>query len=259
MNDEHAPTTALMRRVPDSYAPFYRERGVDISRELALAQFDAYADALRGAGLSVHFVEADEAYPDCVFLEDPAVVWSPRALMARMAPHREGEQPPVEAALSEWHEVVRLPPGARLEGGDVLHAGDTTYVGLTGRTNERGVEALADFLRPAGRRVVKVPVNKYLHLKTAVTYLGDGALVAAPEFVSTRYFDLGEVIPVEPAELGAANCLRAGRHLLIPEGYPATEKRLRRFAEGRGVEVVRLNISEFEKGMGSLTCLSIIW
>ncbi|HEV2762699.1 MAG TPA: arginine deiminase family protein [Pyrinomonadaceae bacterium] len=248
-----------MRGVPDSYAPFYRGRGVRISPELARAQHAAYADALRASGLSVHLIEADEAYPDCVFLEDPAVVWRGRALMGRLAPHREGEQPPVEAALSGWHELFRLPDGARLEGGDVLHARDTTYVGLTARTDERGFRALADFLAASGRRVVPVPVEKYLHLKTAVTYLGDGALVAAPEYVNTRHFEAEEVVPVEASELGAANCLRLGRRLLVPAGYPATERRLRRFAERRGVEVVRLNISEFEKGMGSLTCLSIIW
>lgn len=249
----------MMRRVARTYSPFYRERGVRISQQLAEAQFDAYAKALRAAGLRVHFVEADDDFPDCVFVEDPAVVWPPRALMTRMTPHREGEQLLVEAALLRWHEIERLPPGARLEGGDVLHVGDTTYVGLTKRTNEEGIQALRDFMGGAGRRVVKVPVNKSLHLKSAVTYLGDGVLLAAPGLVETGSFEVDDVLLADASEPRAANCLRVNDRLLIPQGYPKTERRLRDFAEHVGAGVLPLDISEFEKGDGSVTCLCLVW
>lgn len=138
MNQAGEFTTAMMRRFPASYVPFYRQRGVSISGELAAAQHQAYADALRAAGLRVHLLEGDEAFPDCVFLEDPAVAWPPGALLGRLAPHREGEQPPVRAALERWFTVTELPAAARLEGGDVMHADDATYVGLSGRTNQAG-------------------------------------------------------------------------------------------------------------------------
>ncbi|HEX6369932.1 MAG TPA: arginine deiminase family protein [Longimicrobium sp.] len=248
-----------MRAVPDSYAPFYHDRGISISNAKAREQHRAYADALRAAGVEVHLVPADEAYPDCVFVEDPAMVWAPRALMGHLAPHREGEPPPVEAALRRWHAIERMPDGARLEGGDVLHAGDTTYVGLTTRTNEAGVQALRAFLAPAGRRLVAVPIEKYLHLKTAVTWLGDGTLVAVPDCGPLDAFEVDDVIYTDPAEPSASNCLRVGGHLLIPRGNPRTEVRLRAFAERHGVHVVPLDVSEFEKGEGSLTCLSILW
>jgi dimethylargininase len=180
--------------------------------------------------------------------------------MARMAVHREGEQPPVEAALRKWHEVVKLPPGARLEGGDVLHVDETTYVGLSRRTNREGAEALRDFLSPFERRVILVPAAGWMHLKSAVTFLGNGTLVAAPSFKKAlRCFEVEDVILTDPTEKAAANCLRIRDHLLIPTWYPATEKRLRRFAEQNGVKVVPLDISEFERGEGSLTCLSIVW
>jgi dimethylargininase len=252
-------TKALMRRVPDSYAPFYRARGISISNDLARAQHAAYAEALRAAGVEVHLLDADEAWPDCVFVEDPAVVVPPRALVGRLAAHREGELAAVEAALRQWHQTEALPEGARLEGGDVLHVEDTTYVGLTARTNERGVDALREFLAPEGRRVVAVPVQKYLHLKTAATYLGNGTLVAVPDFPGVDAFDVGEVILADEGEPVTSNCLRVNDDLLIAAGNPRTEVRLRAFGERHGVRIVPLEISEFEKGEGSLTCLSLLW
>jgi dimethylargininase len=249
-------TTALMRRVPDSYAPFYAARGVSISNQTARAQHAAYADALRSAGVQVHLLDGDEAWPDCVFVEDPAVVVPPRALIGRLTEHRRGEPPAVEAALRQWHQTAALPADARLEGGDVLHVEGTTYVGLTARTNERGVDALREFLAP--RRVVAVPIDRYLHLKTAATYLGNGTLVAAPD-CGVDAFDVDEVIRVDPAEPVASNCLRVNGDLLVVAGNPRTEVRLRAFGERHGVRVVPLEISEFQKGDGSLTCLSILW
>lgn len=252
-------TTALMRRVPDSYAPFYQARGISIRNDVARAQHAAYADALRAAGLQVHVLDGDEAWPDCVFVEDPAVVAPPRALIGRLAPHREGEAAAVEAALRDWHRTVALEGDARLEGGDVLHVEDTTYVGLTARTNPRGVDALREFLEPTRRRVIAVPVPNYLHLKTAATYLGDGTLVAVPDFAGVDAIQVDQVIKADAAEPAAANCIRVNGDLLVPAGNPRTESRLRAFAERHGVRVVPLEMSEFEKGEGSLTCLSIRW
>jgi dimethylargininase len=252
-------TTAVMRRVPDAYAPFYQAHGISIDLGRARAQHAAYADALRAAGVAVHLLDADEAWADCVFVEDPAVVVPPRALIGRLAPHRAGEPAPVEAALRRWHQTVPLPDGATLEGGDVLHVEDTTFVGVTARTNEAGVEALRAFLRPAGRRVVPIPVDRYLHLKTAVTYLGNGTLAALRDCPGLDLFPVDEVIFAEEGEPVAANCLRVNDHLLVAAGNPRTEARLRAFGERHGVTVVPLQISEFEKGDGSLTCLSLLW
>lgn len=256
---KYTPTTGLMRHVASTYAAHYQARGVPVSQELAEAQFAAYATALETSGLEVHFIAPDDHYYDCVFVEDTAIVWPPQALMARMAAHREGEQPAVETMLRRWHQIAGLPPGARIEGGDVLHTERTTYVGLTKRTNEEGIEALREFMRPFGRSVVKVPVEKSLHLKSAATYLGNGTLIAAPGLIDTGYFDVEDVILTDEEELKAANCLRIGNHLLILAGYPSTEERVRKFADKNGIEVIALELSEFEKGDGSTTCLSMIW
>jgi dimethylargininase len=256
---KHRPVNALVRGLAQTYAKLYLKEGIHVSSELAGLQHERYAAALQSAGLSVGHVPADDAYPDCVFIEDTAVVGDGRVLLGRLTSHREGEQSGVEGVLRGRLETSRLPAGALLEGGDVMHVGATTYVGLTGRTNESGVEALREFLRPSGRRVVAVPVKGALHLKTVATYLGNETIIAAPDFLDTDLFEVEEIIYTARDEAGAANCLRIADHLLISVGRPQTARRLRAFAEKNSVKLVSLDISEFEKGNGSLTCLSLIW
>lgn len=252
------PTHALVRRIPRSYVGYYARRGISVLADRADQQHLAYMRAIEEAGLSVSVVQAAEELPDCVFIEDTAVVWNQQALITRMWREREGEQAAVEAVLRQTHSIVRLPPGATLDGGDVLHVEETTYVGLSNRTNDAGASAVADFLEQFGRRIVKVPVANCLHLKTGVTYLGDGTLLVVPGWFEMQHFDVDAVIDTPPSEQGSANCLRIRDHLLIPEGYPRTEQHLRAFAERHRIQVRRLAISEFEKGDGGLTCLSIL-
>lgn len=253
------PTHALVRRVPRSYVGYYARQGRTVLAPRADEQHQEYVRALEAAGLTVSFVEPDESLPDCVFIEDTAVVWSQHALITRMCQDREGEQAAVEAVLGRTHSISRLGSDATLEGGDVLHVSDVTYVGLSARTNEAGAESLKAFLARFGRRVVKIPVEKCLHLKTGVTYLGNGTLLAVPAWFDMGRFEVEDVIYTESSELGFANCLRIRDHLLIPDGYPRTALRLQGFAEKHGAHANRLGISEFEKGDGSLTCLSLIW
>jgi dimethylargininase len=254
------PSSALVRGIAQTYAELYRKAGINVSLELAERQHAAYVAALQSAGLDVRYVPADKDYPDGVFIEDTAVICGTRALLGRLTPHREGEQRGVRDVLRQQHETVTLPAGARLEGGDVMRIGATLYAGLTSRTNEAGIEALREFLRPSGQRVVAVPVRESLHLKTVATYLGNETLiVAAPELVDTSAFEVEEIIFTERDEAGAANCLRIADHLLISTGKPLTERRLQSFAVRHNLELIPLDISEFEKGNGSLTCLSLIW
>ena len=252
-------TRALLRGLSGSYASFYRDRGVHISSALADAQHAAYLSTLEDLGLAVSIVDVDERYPDCVFVEDTAVVWRGHALICSAAAHRDGEQVAVERALQNEHRITRLPAGALLEGGDVLHVGDTTYVGLSTRTNGKGAAALAAMLTPFGVRVVTVPVYNTLHLKSAATYLGDDTLLVSPERLDARHFGAREIVLTSENEPLAANCLRFNDCLIIPAGYPETARRLRRLSDRWGVRVVQLDISEFEKGAGALTCLSILW
>lgn len=253
------PTRALVRGVPRSYVAYYARQGKTVSGILADEQHLAYRRVLEAAGLEVTVVEPDEALADCVFIEDTAVVWKQQALITRMCAEREGEQAAVESALRVAHTIVRLPPDARLDGGDILHAEDVTYVGQSGRTNLSGATAVREFLSPFDRRVVTVPVTDCLHLKTGMTYLGNGTLLAVPNWFDVPPCNVSTVLWTQPGEAGAANCLRIREHLIIPDGYPQTGKLLEEFARQQHLTLHRVPISEFETGGGSLSCLSIIY
>ena len=253
------PTHALVRRVPYSFSDHYTREGLNVSEEHTEQQHRDYVRALEAAGLHVAYVEADEDMPDCVFIEDTAIVLKRHAMMTHMHKKRELESAAVEVILRKTHNVSRLGGKARLEGGDVLHIGETTYVGISGRTNELGADALKAFLSEFGLRVVKVPVDNCLHLKTGLTYLGNGTLIAISGWFDLHRFDVEDVIYTKSGEHGCANCLRIRDKLLIPDGYPQTELLLKRFAERNSIQLQSLDISEFEKGGGSLTCLSLIW
>ncbi len=253
------PMQALVRRVPRSYVGYYARQGKTVLATLADQQHRQYVAALEAAGLAVSVVDADESLADCVFIEDTAVLWNQHALITCMCPEREGEQAAVEAALRQTHSISRLPAGATLDGGDVLHSGDISYVGLSTRTNAAGAAALAGFLAQFGRRVITIPVSQCLHLKTGVTYLGNGTLLAVPNWFDLSRFEVDDVIYTQPGEEGSANCLRIHDHLLIPDGYPQTALRLQEFADRLELTLQRVGITEFETGDGSLSCLSIIW
>lgn len=254
----HRPTVALVRHPPRSYPPFYAPHGVTIDPALAERQHAAYVAALDRAGLAIEWIDSDERFPDCVFIEDTAVVWEDRALRTRMAPHREGEQDAVIAHLRSRCEIFTLPEGATLDGGDVLHAGDLTYVGRSSRTNAAGAQALRNFLAPSRRRVIEVPVEHTLHLKSAATWLGNDTILAAHDHVDIGHFGVDRVLFTAEGEEKAANAIRINEHLVALAGYPETAVTLREVAEYRKLSLHLLEMSEFEKGDGSLTCLSII-
>ena len=254
-----APTRALVRPFPATYAPAYRTRSIEIVPERAAQQHHAYARALEQAGLRVETLPTDEAFYDCVFVEDTAVVWRQAVLIGAMGTRdRQGEQRAVTEWLARTHTVIELPRGALLEGGDVMHTDEVTYVGLSARTNAAGAEALRDFMARVGRPVVVIPVTNALHLKTVATYLGNETVIAADGIDLDRFKGL-TVVKTAPGEAGAANCLRLANTLVVPSGYPVSERALKVFAYAHHLRVEVLDISEFEKGGGSLTCLSLLW
>ena len=255
-----APSLGLVRRPSQEYAPSYHSRGVTIDPLRANRQHDIYVATLQSAGIAVRTIDGDPAYYDCVFVEDTAIVWGFAALIVNMGGRqRDGEQHAVRTALGKSHRLSDVPRGGCIDGGDVLHCDGTTFVGQSSRTNAIGIESLRHFLTPFGRTVVPVPVERALHLKTAVTYLGDGVLIAARELIDLAAMSAFDVIETAAGEAGAANCLRIGNHLLMPAGYPATARRVAGFAARRNLHLHEVDISEFEKGGGGLTCLSLLW
>jgi dimethylargininase len=223
------------------------------------AQHRAYVEALRGAGLDVEELDPLARFPDAYFVEDVAVVVPELAIVTRPgADERRGEaEHIVEAlarvALAPHRELARLAAPATLDGGDVLVADRRVFVGLSVRTNEAGVAALAELLEPHGYAITPVPLADGLHLKSSVNLVGPGLLVATPSFVARPELAGFEILATSEAEAYAANVLRVNDHLLVAAGFPDLHARLR----GRGLELVELDMSEVEKMDGGLTCLSL--
>lgn len=254
-----AYTNALLRRFPLSYADYYVSRGRTISLEQAARQHEDYANALRAAGLNVDILDGAEETPDSVFIEDNAVLWGQHALITRPRPPRTPETAAVAARLRQTHELTELPEGAFLEGGDVFSTENTSFVGLSSRTNRAGAEALSRFMAQQGRETIAVPIEKCFHLKSAVTYLGDNTVAIAPGLVDAAPFARFEQIHIDADEAHGANCVRVGNHLLVSALYPKAARAMAGFAEQRGLTLHTIDNGEFAKGDGALTCLSLLW
>lgn len=221
----------------------------------AREQHGRYVEALEKCGLEVVSLAADDGYPDSVFVEDTAVVTDRCAVLANPgAERRRGEVPAVEEALSGLYEKVeRIVYPGTLDGGDVLQVGDHFYVGLTQRTNREGAEQLAEILRRYGFGASFVGLRRFLHLKTGVAYLGGDDLVVAGELVETDEFEVFDRIVVPPEEEYGANCIRVNDRVLVAAGHERTAERI----VERGYEVIELEMSEFRKVEGGLSCLSL--
>jgi len=224
---------------------------VDVAR--ARTQHAAYADALAASDWAVRAVPAAEDCPDSVFVEDTVVVCGDLAVLTR--PGAEVRRPEV-AGVAGLVAALGLPmarieaPGT-LDGGDVLQAGRTVYVGRGGRTNADGIRQLRALLAPLGRTVVAVPLRRVLHLKSAVTALPDGTFLLLPELVPAELFPAWR--PVQE-EGGCHVVPLGGDRVLIAASAPQTAALL----EDLGFTPVVVDISEFEKLEGCVTCLSVL-
>jgi dimethylargininase len=224
----------------------------------ALEQHRSYCDVLRRCGLDLTVLAAESAFPDGTFVEDTAVLIPGLAIITRPgAPSRQGETSGVEAALRPFFDRLRtiVEPGT-VDGGDVCGAGDHFFIGVSARTNESGARELAKILKGAGYGSTLVDIRagkSLLHLKSGITYLGDGLLVLSSDAPRVDAFRRYELLTLSPREDYAANCLAINGRILIADGYPEFADTLR----GRGREIIPLNMSEFRKMDGGLTCLSL--
>ena len=224
---------------------------VDVA--LAVRQWEGYVGALHARGWETVEVPAAPDCPDSAFVEDTMVVFRDVAVLAR--PGADERKPEVAAAAAAvaalGYRCVAVEAPGTLDGGDVLKVGSTVYVGLGGRTNAEGIAQVAAALEPVGATVVAVPITKVLHLKSAVTALPDGTIIGWEPAV-----DDPAVFPsflAMPEEGGAHVVLLDDRTLLMSAGCPQSAALLR----GRGYEVVEVDISEYVKLEGCVTCLSV--
>ncbi len=219
----------------------------------ALEQWEAYVRALRAAGWETVEVAPADDCPDSAFVEDTVVMFRNVAVISRPgADQRKPETVEVEkvvTALGCSVNAIRAP--GTLDGGDVLKIGDTVYVGRGGRTNAEGVRQLRAILQPLGARVVAVAVSKVLHLKSAVTALPDGAVIGYPPLVDDPAV-YPRFVPV-PEEPGSHVVLLGGDLLLMSSAAPRSADLL----ADLGYQPVLVDIGEFEKLEGCVTCLSV--
>jgi dimethylargininase len=221
----------------------------------ACEQHAAYCETLRVCGATVVTLEVNRDCPDCCFIEDTAVVLDEVAILTPMGTEsRRGEPAGIEPELRKYRDVVRVRLPATLEGGDVLHAGRTLFVGTTARTNRAGIDALATVATRYGYRVVPVTVRDCLHLQTAVTALDDRTLLVNPSWLDLRDFAGFDIMRVPREEPWAANVARVGASIIAAAAYPRTADIIR----DRGYDVRLVDLSEFAKAEGGVTCLSLL-
>jgi dimethylargininase len=223
--------------------------------EKAREQHRSYVAALEGCGLEVTTLDADDRYPDSVFVEDTAVVTDRCAIVANPgSAERRGEVNEVENALAGiYGNVERITDPGTLDGGDVLQVGDHFFVGLSKRTNREGAEQLAAILQSYDFGVSFVELRRFLHLKTGVAHLGRDDLVVAGELAEKDEFRGFDRIVVPPEEEYGANCIRVNDRVLVAEGYEEAKQSI----VERGYEVTELEMSEFRKLDGGPSCLSL--
>jgi dimethylargininase len=228
------------------------------SIEKALDQHGRYCDALRACGLTVDILAAALEYPDSTFVEDTAILTARVAIIMRPgAPSRLGETQPIKKAVLAYRsQVMQIDEPGSMDGGDVCQADEHFFIGLSARTNLEGARQLSAILHAHDYTSSIVDIraqSRLLHLKTGIAYLGGKRLVVAPELSVLSAFKAYELIEVPSAELYAANCVQINDHVMIPAGYPKMAKTL----ESMGYAPLAVDVSEFRKMDGGLSCLSL--
>lgn len=224
----------------------------------ALKQHEAYCEALTAANVSLTRLAPDERHPDSTFVEDTAVVTERGAMITRPgASSRIGEIESIRAQLGKVFSNLRSisQPGT-LDGGDVCEAGDHFFIGISQRTNEAGARQLTGFLTELDYSSSLIDIrdlSNILHLKSGLAFLGNGRLAVIDALIGRDEFRNYELVAVTADEEYAANCLPINNRVLIAAGFPEFEKRL----SDLGYETIALEMSEFRKMDGGLSCLSI--
>lgn len=221
----------------------------------ARKQHADYVKTLQDCGLKVTVLRPDEHYPDSCFIEDVALCTPHCAIITNPgAETRKGEIDAMPLILKRFFSVIEYitEPGI-LDAGDVMMVGDHYFIGLSKRTNETGAKQLISILKKHKMSGSVVPLEKVLHLKTGVAYLEDNTLLACGEFVSKPEFKDFTILEIPEDESYAANSIRVNDKVIIPKGFPKTKEIIGK----AGFKVVEVDVSEFEKLDGGLSCLSL--
>ena len=223
--------------------------------EKALIQHKKYIKALDECGLEVIVLEESEQYPDSTFIEDVALLTRNLAIITKPGvKSRRGETTKIKKILRGFYtniEEVREP--GTIEGGDIMMVGSHFYIGLSERTNESGAKQVIKYLEKYDMSGSVIRLEKMFHLKTGVAYLEHNNLVASGELLTKEEFQKFNILKIEEDESYAANCIWINDRVLIPKGYPKARETI----EGAGYMIKEVDVSEFRKLDGGLSCLSL--
>ncbi len=226
--------------------------------ERVLEQHEHYCTALQECGLELTTLDPDLRYPDSTFVEDTAVVTERGAILMRPgAESRTGEVAAIQPALASFFPAMPAieSPGT-VDGGDICEAGDHFFLGISHRTNPEGARQLAQHLAVLGYTSSTIDVrsmSSILHLKSGIAFIGKNILVVMDEMAGNPEFERFELIRVGEDESYAANCVQVNDRVLVAAGYPRVTDQLR----DRGFDPLPLDMSEFRKMDGGLSCLSL--
>ena len=226
--------------------------------ERALNQHEAYCHALESCGLNLIRLAPDEAHPDSTFVEDTAILTERGAIITRPgASSRLAEARQIAPVIRDhFPEVLSIDEPGTVDGGDICEAGEHFFIGISGRTNEPGAQQLAGFLASFGYTSSLIDirgVSNILHLKSGLAYLGGKQLVLIDALRDVKEFSRYDVLCLDSSEDYAANCLAINGKVLIASGFPVTRREL----EHLGYQTIALDMSEFQKMDGGLSCLSL--
>jgi len=222
--------------------------------EKALEQHDVYCDTLMRCGVELTVLDADERFPDGCFVEDTAVVNSNVAVITHPgAVARRGEEVEISRVLSGYRKLETIEFPGTLEGGDVLKMENQYFIGISGRTNREGARQLSSILSKYGFASSEIKLESGLHLKSDIAYLGNGNFISTPALSGMAY--PANTVILDDDESYSANCLLVNDFLLIPKGFPKSKRKL----ADLGYNIVELEMSEFRKMDGGLTCLSLLF
>ncbi len=223
--------------------------------ELAMKQHSNYVQALKDIGLEVIVLKADDDHPDSTFIEDTCLMTPKCAIITNPgSPLRRNEIHDIDEAVKHLGlNVEYIKDPGTLDAGDIMMVGDHYFVGLSERTNIEGARQLNAILENYGMSSSTIDLENVLHLKTGISYLENNNLLATGEFLTKQELQTFNILKVDADEAYAANSVWINDHVLVPAGFPRTKKMI----QGAGYKIIELDVSEFRKLDGGLSCLSL--
>ncbi|MEM9056269.1 MAG: arginine deiminase family protein [Pseudomonadota bacterium] len=222
------------------------------------AEHRGYRQSLQAAGVETIVLPPLEAFPDSLFVEDPALVFGGTAIVLRPgAPSREGEAAALAPSLgAHFDTVMPLPGDGHVDGGDVLVTSREVLIGLSARTDRVGADALARCLArlDLAARIVTTPPG-VLHFKSDCALLDERTVLTTERLARSGVFEGYDLLTVPDDELAAANALRINDSVLVGATYTRTAARLR----AAGYATVPVPVDAIARLDAGLSCLSLRW